>query len=1314
MLRLSPWTLGARLHDDSVEFVLGDGRRLAWRARRPAAAVLQATAAHSVTDVLGPALAAHLAQSEPRLLVVQYEAALDTVDWEHLALGAGRLAEHFVLSRQLLSDADSEAPPPAPLADELCAVGWPVGGSAGATAGPDTAAAAALELPSAAGFTTAHVVVMPAQALGAWLQHDPQPPWQRLLVVRGTPPTAALAAALDSGAAVLVLEVAGGPRDSPLEMLLQQLAGGAAVGDAVRALQRRSSALQQAPRLYGEPLLRFVRAQPPQSRRQITSLSFDLVGSTTVLQRLGDEDYAEMLDRLHARCTEVVRRLGGQPDDPQGDDGVMCYFGHPTALEDAAERAVHAALQIVQTVADLGVSVRVGVATGLVAIKAGQPVGLSIHLAARLQQAAQPGTVLVSAATHKLVQAAFEMKPLAARPSLKGIDELGDLHRVLRPAHEGTRQRQEHQARQTPLIGRQAETARLQAGWQQACEGLIQLTVVRGDAGMGKSRLVRHFRQALVQQGVKVLECRCRADASASPYLTLAEALRRWLDIGPRTTPEQALAKLVAALPDAGNQPDALPVLAAFLGLAAPPAAPSGGLRQRLLALLLHWFVVFAADRPCCLVVEDWHWVDPSMREFIEHLARRGRGPGLLVVVTIRGNGMPAPAGFEHSQLIELAGLGDDEARELVGQVCAGAALPAWLLRSLALRGDGVPLFLEEAARMALELRAQGPDAALGSEHGVPSSLHDLLMARLDGLGAAKLVAQVAAVLGREFSLELLTELMTSGPYALDADTLAERLQTLVQSGLVSAEARGQYAFRHALIRDAAYGSLWARDRHWLHARVVELLRQQQHGGAGPPPELLALHLTEAGLHAEALAQWELAASNAAARSAELEAISHLRRALAVLARIEAGPAQARTALRLQLLLAARLIATEGYGADTVRVAYEEAERLADQLGDESVRFKVEMGQEAYRFMRADFPPALEHGRRAATIASRTGDIKQKLHAHWGLACTLFHQGQLRATMREMEAALAAYTPRLHALFGIQDPGVMCMAYSSWGLWELARPDAALARINQAVALADGFQHKFSQAVALAYGVSIELLRGEFDAAGLRAERCIAVCDDAGFPVWLAITRCMRGRVLCERGHYEEGLQEMRAGYAQWLATGAMVSQPLYLALQAEGLMLAGDATAAQACVDQGLAITERYGERQLQAELCRLAGELALQRGDTPQAEQRLKQAYALALRQHRLGFALRAATSLARLWAGQGRGPRAHRLLAPLRARWQEGLGTRDVQAATRLCAELAVGLPNDARHPPRLEPEDRREHTRHQNHDNHPPHRGSRERT
>lgn len=1259
-----------------LEFSLGNGRRLEWRARRPAELLRQATLPSTAAEFLGAELAGRLASSAPRPLSILYECngELDAVDWEQLGLGTASMAEHFALGRQLLSDIDV-APPPATTLAETLAASVVHGGAARACLPAQLVGFDALDQDWARGIVaSAHVLVLDGVRLPQLLERAGWPRQQRLLVLSGSESTQRLAAALDGGAAVLCLAQPADLIGEPVVSLARQLGLGLSVGEAVRWLHRRAAPQRFEARLYGDPEIRFVRPQVPTSRRHVTSLSFDLVGSTTMLAALGDEAYAETLADVHARCTHIVRRRGGQPDDPQGDDGVMAYFGHPSAMEDAAVHAVEAGLGIVRTVAELGVAVRVGIATGLVAVKAGQPVGLSIHLAARLQQSASPGTVLASESTRRLVAHAFELKLLEDRPPLKGIDASEAVHLVLGPRRDVEEHRLERLPALTPLVGRAAELERLHACWRTTRVGEIRLAVVSAEAGMGKSRLVREFRHQLAQTGAKVLECRCRADASASPFLSLTEALRRWLDIGPDDTAAQALLKLAAAVPSHAREGEPLALLAALVELAPqPPKAASGSSRLRLLGLLVDWFQAFAHDQPCCLIVEDWHWADPSMRDFVEQLIERPGGQGLLVVITVRSETQPSPCTSRPHERIELTGLPPKAARELVDHVCAGTPLPPRLVTLLAARGDGVPLFLEEAARMALELGIDSADGELRALESVPASLQDLLTARLDGLGAAKPVAQVAAVLGRQFSRALLAALLDTAGHALDAAALDERLAVLVGSGLVRSEDDGRFAFRHALIRDAAYASLWTRDRHALHERVVTLLQERWPELAARQPELLALHQTEAGLHAEALAQWELAARHAASRSAEQEAVNHLRRALAVLTFTGAGIERDRIALRLQLLLAARLLATEGYGADAVLQAYLEAERLCDRIGDDTARFKVEMGLEAYRFMRADFAPALEHGRRAAAIATRSGDVKQRLHAHWGLACTMFHQGELRATMREMETALALYTPALHPQFGIQDPGVMCMAYSSWGLWELGRPDSALERVNQAVKMADEFQHRFSQAVALAYAVSIDLLRGETDAALARAEACARVCENYGFPVWLAITHCMHGYLLCERGQFDTGLREMRTGYAQWLATGAMVSQPLYLALHVEGLMLAGQLDAAAARVDEGLAITSRYGERQLEAELTRLRGDIALRRGDAAAGEAWLKRAYALALRQHRLGFALRGATSLARHWAATGRRERARRLLVPLAARWSEGHGTRDMRTASALIESM-----------------------------------------
>ena len=549
ILSLPPWTLNASLEQGVVAFTLGDGRRLAWRSQLPADCLDRAAQPLAAALLLGDELAARLAASEPRPLNVQYAAELDAIDWEALSLGSACLAERFALARQLLSDAEPALVPEASLTESLAVT--LVQGAASPSCLParvidwrDLGLASARETVAAA-----HVVILEGVALPELLEASSLPVGRRLLVLAWPESPQRLAAVLDAGATALCL---GRKRDGfgePIEALLRQLGDGASVGEAVRALHRRSAPGRVAARLYGDPTMRFVRLRAPASRRQVTSLSFDLVGSTALLRRLGDEAYAEMLDSLHARCTDIVRRHGGQPDDPQGDDGVMCYFGHPHALENAAVRAVEAGLKIVRTVSDLAVSVRVGIATGFVAINAGQPVGLSIHLAARLQKATAAGTVLAAESTRSLVAHAFEFRRLESQPTLKGIEDAEDGHLVIAPRGDDLAHPLDRVPLLTPFVGRRSELELLTDCWRRASTDERGLVVVRAEAGMGKSRLVREFRRQLVQGGAKVFECRCRADASASPFLTLAEALRRWLDIDPHETADGAARKTRRAAP---------------------------------------------------------------------------------------------------------------------------------------------------------------------------------------------------------------------------------------------------------------------------------------------------------------------------------------------------------------------------------------------------------------------------------------------------------------------------------------------------------------------------------------------------------------------------------------------------------------------------------------------------------------------------------------------------------------------------------------------------------------------------------------------
>jgi class 3 adenylate cyclase/predicted ATPase len=1335
---LPPFHVTARLDESgSCDVFVTDGRSVGRHARsRPelpalrrlsqAAADGDLTASLALFAQLFPGVVgATLRGSEPRRLNLQLDAALHGLHWELASDGHGLLGERWRVARHLLVDDDRLAGV-GPAADpdhdtDLAATVRRVPrrgplrvlrlGHAERLAGAEQPALPALDSPTVVSTTLARDAVAADGLAGLLAEHDVirldadvphellagvtwlRPP--KLFVVGPAPErqVARLAQRLAAlGASLLVAPLVDVERgdDGPggFATLCERLAQAQPIAEAVRAARGAAGAAWL--QLYGDGdavlVLPDARASAGNDARQVTSLSFDFVDSTGWLHRLGSERYASLLAEFHQRSIAQIERHGGVADDPQGDDGVMSYFGYPAASERSAEQAVAAGLAIVQSVAGMStpVQVRVGIATGRVSVMAGQPVGVSIHLAARLQSRAAPGTVMVSDMTLALVQHRFTVQPLESTLALKGIEGAQRAGVVL---HDRKQHRLDALPRLTPFVGRDGELAALLGHWDALQAGALRVVQLRGDAGIGKSRLVREFRQGLKARAALSFECRCLPDHASSAFHAVIDAMHHWLGVRDDDDEATRRRKLADAMPAGLDPAQALPVVAALLSL---PGEPLTGtperLRERTLATLVEWFQRTALARPLCLVVEDLHWVDPSTREFLGRLlAGSGQVP-MLVLLTQRDD--PAAVPWQPPvvhETLELHGLRPDESRRLLKQACGESLLPAGVVRLLAGRSDGVPLFLEESARMMVEQSAT-LDEMLPQSLDVPGSLQDLLMARLDRLGPARAIAQFGAVLGREFPVALLQQVLAHGGRPMTPQELTAQLDAIEQSGLLAStggtEGTGERrcAFKHALVRDIAYQSLWTRDRQLVHRAVAAVLRASWPELAQRQPELLAHHQTEAGLAAEALGQWEVAARLAASRSAHDEAIQHLQRALALLH--GQPPAHERRAieLRLQLLLASRYIATEGYGAPPVERAYARAEQLGDELGDPGARLKAQLGLEGYHFMRGDFPRAHEIARRAEALAEQSGDTMARLQVRWATANILFHEGHGLAAVQRMDECLAVYRPEHHRRAAVQDPGVMCLCYSAWGQWELGHPDDALARIERVQQLARTLDHKFSLGEAFGFAANVHRYRGEQAQALACAEQAIAICDEGGFAVWLAHAHVMRGWLQCERGLHEAGVAEMREGLALWARSGAVVTRPLYLTLLAEGLARGGDLAQALARLDEAMGIVQAHGERYYEAEVRRLIAELTLRRDGPSQpaarreAEQGLQAAHALAMQQHKRGFALRSATSLARLWHEDGRTREALQLLKPAFASFTEGLETHDLRQARELLRSMA----------------------------------------
>ncbi len=1087
-----------------------------------------------------------------------------------------------------------------------------------------------------------------------------------------------------------------------------QIAAGAMLGEAIRQARIRTreqhgtiALLRVSPEFYGHCAEIFDvhqrTCEPTEDAwRQLTIMSIDLVESTRLLITLGAEQYGERLDAFHARTAAILRRYGGMPDDPQGDDCRICYFGLPHAQEDVAVRAMQAGFELLDDVRNAGLAVRIGISTGEVVVRSGQPWGPAIHLAARLRAVASAGMIIASEATQRIAAHRFQFERIEGGRILKGFPAGEALYRAIGPLSvepwvdrtdstdepSGTRLL----PRVTPFVGRDAEREALQAHWNAARCGSLRVVQIVGEAGIGKSRLVREWKRGLGDEVGRVFELRCSPDTSNSAFGPLVDAFRAELRIRSEDDDRTVLQRLHAlAFADVPIDEVSLALVADLLGLHVPNPGVLRDLiperrRQLTIELLVESGRCWARRRPGCLVVEDVHWMDPSTREYLVRLVSIARAEPLLIVLTSRWDVASVMSLRDPVHEIELKSLTPEASRALVRGASGGLPIPNEVVRGIAAHGDGVPLFIEESTRMALEVGGEHvSDMALRS---IPATLRDLLSARLDRLGKAKQLAQVGGTIGREFPLSLLASVVADPDSPIAIRDLDVSLEALVRSGmLLLRQGSGEpvYAFKHALVRDAAYRSLLDRTRSRLHRVIARVIGARFGAMVDARPELLAFHFAEAGLESEALQCWEHAARQAASRSAHAEAISHARSALAILERRPPEPERDRHELRIQLFLATRLIALHGYGAPSVERIYARAKSLADGVGDGVALMRILLGLESFHVMRADFEKAEAYAREVASRASGSPDVIQQLQAQWAFANIAMHRGDSEAAVRQMDDCLARCASLEHRPGAVQDPGVMCLCYSAWTMWQLGFPDQALNRVTAVVDLAERRAHLFSLGEAYGFHAAVRHFRGENEEALASVDRAVAICEEGGFVVWQAHAHVMRGRIRADLGHFADGVEEMRCGYTLWADTGAVITTPFYLAMWAEGLALAGRAEEGLERLQDALAIVERTGERYYEAEIRRLDGRLTLQVAAATgvnrldEVEQRFVESLACARSRGHRSIALRAALNLADLYASQGQCAAAIAILRPAFEAVVEGRSTRDLRAAAERLATL-----------------------------------------
>jgi len=1052
-------------------------------------------------------------------------------------------------------------------------------------------------------------------------------------------------------------------------------------------------------------------------RRHLTVLFCDLVGSTEIAARLDPEEWREIVADYHRAAAQAIEGFGGHVAQYLGD-GVMAYFGYPEAHDNDAERAARAGLAILNTISKLsqpslsemrssqtrfpstdsglwltgsaaaspgvrpGLSARIGIDSGTVVVgasagKDADVFGDTPNIAARVQAAAEPGTVVITDATHRLVSGLFVVDQLGAQV-LKGIERPVELYRVIQPS--GVRGRLEAAAASrglTPFVGREDELRLLMSRWERTLDGEGQTALIIGEAGIGKSRLLQRFHEQIGGTPHTWIEAHAGPFFQNTPFYPVTELLQQFLGGNGGKPAEEQLAQLEPRLELAGLRPaETIPLIAPLLNLPSsdkypPPSLSPEQRRRRLMASLVEWVLGAARAKPLVVATEDLHWADPSTLELIQILVEQGATARLLLLYTARPEfGAQWPPRAHYTQ-VTLSRLSARNVRTMVEEVAARKAMSDETIATVIERTGGVPLFVEELTRAVLE----SGDAGL-TRRKIPATLHDSLMARLDRLGPAKEVIQVGAVIGSEFSYELLHAVHPVGAEELQSALRSATDAELVYVRGIAPEAT--YQFKHALIRDAAYEALLKSRRKELHRQVALMIDEKFSALKQAHPELLARHWTEAGEAEPAIAEWTRAGKAAEARNAFKEALESYQQALALLRTLADTPGRIHQELTLQTALGLALVMTKGLGAREVREAYDHARKLCEQVGDTPQIFPVLDGLCNFYIQREEMQTAQELAEQTLNLAEKQNDPQRRIAAHRTLVSTSFWRGAFVEAHQHCERIVALYKSEsyqsLAPVYGL-DPVVVSLSIGAWALWYLGYPDKALKRSEDTLALARQIGHRYSLAGALDTVAWTYAYRREGKKAIELASEGIALSIAQEFPHWRAMGVRIRGLARTMTGE-PGGVAELREGLDAYRATGAILNRAGGLADLARGLGCQGQFAEGLRMLDEALTSARETGLRYYEAEIHRFRGDLLLAgANETAQAEQCFQIAVTVARNQSAKSLELRATMSLARLLENQGRRNEARTMLADNYAWFTEGFDTPDLRDAKALLEELGA---------------------------------------
>jgi class 3 adenylate cyclase/predicted ATPase len=1048
-----------------------------------------------------------------------------------------------------------------------------------------------------------------------------------------------------------------------------------------------------------------VAAQDTAERRQVTVMFSDLVGSTALAAQMDPEDLREIIGAYQKCAAETVRRFDGYVAEYLGD-GILCFFGYPQAHEDDPERAVRTGLELIAAVsalkAPVSLQTRVGIATGLVVVgdligtgsaQEQTVVGETPNLAARLQGIAEPNTVVIAEDTRRLLGSLFELQDLGAK-ELKGIAEPMRAYAALRPSVVESRFEALHGVVLTALVGREEEFELLLRRWSKARSDEGQVVLLSGEAGIGKSRLTAALLERLADEPHTRLRYFCSPQHTDSALYPVIGQMERAAGFVHDDIPQAKLDKLDAVLARTSTSIKDTALFAEMLSLPNDGRYPALDLapeqrRQRTLEALISQVQVLAHSSPVLMVFEDAHWSDPTSLEVLGRIVDRIRSLPVLLLVAFRPEFDPPWLGRPYVTALTINRLAERDISAMIEGVVGNKLLPANIRQDIIERTDGIPLFVEEMTKAVLEAGSEGAAqqtaAAIPSPtSAIPASLQASLMARLDRLGPAKEIAQIGAAIGREFSHALLAAVAGK-----PETELALALDRLMQSGLLfrqGAPPNASYLFKHALIQDAAYGTLLREPRRALHARIAETIERQFAEIAESQPELLARHCTEAGLIDKAAGFWGKAGQRSLERSALVEATEQLTRGLDQMATLLTTPALRREEIKLQVALITPLIHVKGFAAPETKAAAErvrqliaQAEAIGEPPEDPLLLFSVLFAFWAASHVAFKGDVMRELAKEFLSLAEKQGATVPLMIGHRLMGMSLLETGDIGQGRAHLDRALELYDPAEHRPLATRfsvDSRVSVLSFRSLALWILGYPNAALKDAEQAVKDA----REIGQAATLMYALTVTpmtlIFCGHYDAAKAQSDEVIPLAEEKRATLWKAVGMTSRGYALALTGRASDAVHTITSGIVAWQSTGSTLWKPVHLSYLGVAYAELHQFDDAWRCSSEAMTAMETTKERWFEVEVYRLAGEIALNsfQSDAAKAEGYFERALAVARQQQAKSWELRAAMSMARQWRDQGKRHEARDLLALVYGWFTEGFDTRDLKEAKALLDTLA----------------------------------------